>query len=145
MGHIFLPPPLAWGFLLPNPDGSLGAHVPFLSWRLHSRTSPAFCADLGASLGVAGWVRAEVQKEGAPHEGRAAGGGWGDGLWEGCFPRGSRGSFTGHRDGALEHWLAARPQWVTILAYLRAVVVGLPFLDGSRDGTEEHLFFLSGG
>lgn len=86
MGHIFLPPPLAWGFLLPNPDGSLGAHVPFLSWRLRSRTSPAFCADLGASLGLAGWVRAEVQQEGAPHEGRAAGGGWGDGLWEGCFP-----------------------------------------------------------
>lgn len=42
------------------------------------------------------------------------------------------------------HWLAAQPQWVTILVGLRAIVVGLSFLNGSGDGTE-HLLFLSGG
>lgn len=51
MGHIFQPPPLDWAILLPSPDCSLAACVPFLSWRLHSGISPAFFIDLGASFG----------------------------------------------------------------------------------------------
>lgn len=86
--------------------------------------------------------------------------GSGQRLWAGCFPQGSPGSFMSRKVEGLSprmglrnttiqavpglHWLAAQPQWVTILVGLRAIVVGLSFLNGSGDGTE-HLLFLSGG
>lgn len=107
-GGAHLPPlPLDWAFLPPKSRLSLGAYVPFLSWRLHSGTSPAFFYRPRGLLG-----NTRVQKDWSPSKKglpikaehmSEAGEVDRERLRAGCLSQSSRGSFTEQEGGGIGH------------------------------------------
>lgn len=142
-------PTLDWAFLLPNPDCSLGSCVPFLSWRLHSGTSPAFFFFLnrpGSLLGDIGvcedWSPSTkgvpIKAEQMGEAGEVDRGSGQDAFHRAdAFHRGSfteqEGGGTGHKDGALEHKDRGSP-WASLAGCLATVGNHLSGPQGSQGG-----------
>lgn len=146
-GAHLLPLPLDLAFLLPSPHRSLGAYAPFLSWRLHPGTLPAFffLIDLGASLVIPGCARTGVPaRRGSPlrHSRWVRLGRWTErGSGQDAFHSaaeapslsrkvegvGARMELWNTRREAAPGlpWPGAQPQWVTILVDLREAKVSL--------------------